>query len=245
MQKARWHHFRRLDFRNTMKNKMIRLATLLFCARLFLVAPAAQAQNPMGGAFLDRLKGLFAELKVTEDQQEKLREAFMSEIEKLMPLMADQSLSREDKMRKFQEWSDQMDVKIKPILTPEQFDKYRQKKEEWQKAGGRGPRQDPTERIRTALKCTDEEWTVLKPLVEDVSKAIRERLNLTGTREVQNLQKAIADANTPVPDIQNLMEAVRANLREKEAALKASRDRLRQVLTARQEAALLSYGILD
>jgi Spy/CpxP family protein refolding chaperone len=230
--------------RHVMKNILIRFAMVIVCAQLFAGRVAqAQPMNPLGGGFLDRLKAFFTELNLTEDQQNKIREIFMADIEKLMPLLQNQSLSREDKTRKFQEWGDQVDVKIQPILTPEQYQKYKEKKAEMQKAGQ--SRAQPLDRIKAALKTSDEESAVLKPLLEDVTKKQRERMSPVGVREIQELQKATADSGVPAADIQRLMEAVRFFQREKDVALKAARDRLREVLTARQEAVLLLYGILD
>ena len=161
-----------------------------------------------------------------------------------MPLFQDQSLSKEEKIRKFQEWGEQVDVKIQPILTPEQFQRYKEKKAEMQQKG-ESRAQQSLDRIKTALKSTDEEWMVLKPLLEEVTKKQRERLSPIGVKEIQELQKATAGPDLPAAEIQRLMEAVRAHHHETEAALKTARDRLREVLTARQEAVLLLYGILD
>lgn len=101
------------------------------------------------------------------------------------------------------------------------------------------------DRIKTALKSSDEEWTVIKPLLDEVTKKQRERLSPAGVPAIQDLQKAVADANVPAVEIQRLAAAVRSHQREQDTALKTARERLREVLTARQEAILLLYGILD
>ena len=229
-----------------MKLIPLRIVTLLVGA-WFFTAPVIHAQqpNPFGGRGLaERIGAMVRELQLTDDQQSQLREVFMAEAEKLAPLFQDQSLSREDKMRKFQEWGDQLDTKIQPILTPEQFQKYKDKKEAMKNAGQRHHPQS-LDRLKDALKSSDEEWALIKPRLEEVTSKQRERLSPAGVPAIQELQKAVGDSNVPAAEIQRLAEAVRAHHREKDAALKTARERLREVLTARQEAVLLLYGILD
>lgn len=61
---------------------------------------------------------------------------------------------------------------------------------------------------------------------------------------VEALNKAIED-HAPKDEIKAKLEAVRAELKDKEAKLEAAREDLRSVLTTRQEAALVVSGILN
>lgn len=137
--------------------------------------------------------------------------------------------------------------------------------------GGRGGRGgfDPAqmqERMLQAqkeqLKVSDEEWTVLKPLVQAVTQKQWEqrmsRFRGMGRRgrgggdgednspaEVKALRAALEDENTPAADIQAKLKAVRDANKAREAELEKAREQLRQVLTARQEAQLVLMGVLD
>jgi hypothetical protein len=140
--------------------------------------------------------------------------------------------------------------------------------------GRRGDRQrDPSQfrermlqRIQEQLNVEDEEWGAIKPLVEDVlEKQAATRTSRFGRRggrsgrrgaesggrfgvsepEAEALQKALDSETTPADEIKSKLDALRAARKEKEEALKAARDKLRAVLTARQEATLVLSGILD
>lgn len=63
--------------------------------------------------------------------------------------------------------------------------------------------------------------------------------------EAQALNTALENQNTPAPELQAKLAAYREAVKKNEAALKEGRDKLRKVLTLRQEAMLVMAGILD
>jgi hypothetical protein len=132
-------------------------------------------------------------------------------------------------------------------------------------------RQRMIERIQTQLGASDEEWQVIQPLLEDVMSKQRAA---TGARyggimmlfrprgdagggssrrfgrgapdpTVEALQKALENKDTPPAEIKAKLKALRESRAKAEAALKASREKLRAVLTLRQEAELVMLGVLD
>lgn len=125
------------------------------------------------------------------------------------------------------------------------------------------------EGIKTALKATDEEWTVLKPLIDNVNTKRREAStggfggfggfgrdrggnnnnnNETprpGQAEATALKDALASDATSVEDLKAKLAAVRNHRKTAQAGLAQAREELRKVLTVRQEAALVNMGLLE
>lgn len=135
-------------------------------------------------------------------------------------------------------------------------------------------RQRMMERFQEQLGASDEEWKVIQPLIEDVmtkqraasssrfggmAMLFRPRGEDQGGQRsprgrygrgepdpaVQALAKAIQDKNTPASEIKAKLKAVRSSRTKAEAELKAAREKLRAVLTLRQEAQLVLMGQLD
>ena len=69
------------------------------------------------------------ELDLTKDQKQQLKPILQEEARKLKALRTETGLSRQQKRQKLQEIRQDMVAKVKPILTPEQLDK-------WQKLRG-------------------------------------------------------------------------------------------------------------
>jgi len=88
---------------------------------------------PGKAAVRDRLQQISEELKLTDDQKEKLKPIFREEAGKLRELRNDKDLSREDRAAKIKTIRDDAAAKVKPILTPEQLEK-------WNKLHSEGPR---------------------------------------------------------------------------------------------------------
>lgn len=124
--------------------------------------------------------------------------------------------------------------------------------------------------IKTALKATDDEWTVIQPLLDKVEKAQIDFMmsgnfssGFGGRRggnggggpgnnpffqsspDVQALSDAVQSDATSNDDLKAKMTAVRAARKKAIDNLAAARADLQKVLTLRQEAVLLSMGILD
>lgn len=109
-------------------------------------------------------------------------------------------------------------------------------------------------RIKDELGATDKEWTVLQPRIEKVMELERATRGGFGFRrggdtnalpEAEALRQAIDDKSTSAADLQKKTEAYRAAKKKQLADLEAARAKLKEVLTARQEAVLLLNGTLD
>ena len=124
------------------------------------------------------------------------------------------------------------------------------------------------DRLKTSLKVTDEEWTVLKPLVEKVQTAQREAGagrgfggrgggpgggadpnapadTRPGAAESAALRTAVESDSTSADDLKAKLAAVRAVRKKGAADLAVAREELKKVVTVRQEAVLVSMGILE
>ena len=92
----------------------------------------------------DRVTALAAELKLTPQQQEKLRPILQEEGQKAVEIYRDTTLSRDAKMAKIKELREANRGKVKAILTPEQL-------EQWDKMR-QGRQLQPPQRVRPAAK---------------------------------------------------------------------------------------------
>lgn len=125
-------------------------------------------------------------------------------------------------------------------------------------------------RVQEELKATDEEWTAIKPLLSDVFKAqMKARPNMrgmmrrpggqggpgapgrqggmmgAGNPEAEALQTAAENDSTSNAELKDKLKAYRAAVKKNQDELKAAREKLRKVLSLRQEAKLVAMGILD
>ena len=117
------------------------------------------------------------------------------------------------------------------------------------------------EMIKTSLKATDDEWSVIQPLLEKVQTKQRETLasrfgafggrrggdrpDRSASPETDALKAALESESTSPADIKAKLEAVRAARKKATADLDQAREELRKVLTQRQEASLVMLGILE
>ena len=127
--------------------------------------------------------------------------------------------------------------------------------------------------IKTALNVSDDEWSVIQPLLDKVEQAQfafvtsanfgfgfagRRGGNgapggggagvntfFQGSPEVQALNDAVQSGSTSSDDLKAKMAAVRAARKKAQDDLTAARQNLQKVLSLRQEAALLSMSVLD
>ena len=129
-------------------------------------------------------------------------------------------------------------------------------------------RQRMMDHMKEQLKATDEEWTVIKPLLDKVMQAreagMRGRFRgmmggrrgpdnqqqpntpaQPGQAETDALRAALDDANAPADTIKTKLAAVRDAHAKSEEELKKAREALRGVLTQRQEAELVLMGMMD
>jgi hypothetical protein len=147
------------------------------------------------------------------------------------------------------------------------------------------------DRLKEALKATDEEWAVLQPLIEKVQTKQRETMTSRfggmfggrgpgggggggggggdrgagaggntgggaggggdrggdrgGSPESQALRTALESDSTSAEDLKAKLTAVREARKKSAAELEAARTDLAKVLSVRQEAVLVSMGVLD
>jgi len=88
--------------------------------------PAVTKGRPARG---ERLQQISEELKLTDEQKEKLKPVFQEQAKKARELRADKDLSKEDRLAKVKELREGMNTKLKAILTPEQLEKWNNRKE--------------------------------------------------------------------------------------------------------------------
>lgn len=139
------------------------------------------------------------------------------------------------------------------------------------------------DRLKTSLKVSDEEWSVIQPLIEKVTSKQRDaggsrfggggpsrgpggsggtpgggapssssggssdpsRSERAGSAEREALRAALENEGTSPETIKAKLAAVREIRAKSTAELTAAREDLKKVLTVRQEAVLVSYGILE
>lgn len=123
--------------------------------------------------------------------------------------------------------------------------------------------------IKERLGASDDEWKVLQPKVEKIMTAQRESRGggLGGgggfgrrggqggggdqqpTTAVgiatQDLNKALENKDTPADELAKKLAALRDAREKAKAATAAAQKELKEVLTARQEAVLVTMGMLD
>lgn len=102
------------------------LAVIAFGLSASMAVNAAETPAARGGLTnrADRVKAIAADLKLTPEQQEKLRPILLEEGQKAMEIFRDTNLSREAKMSKLKEVRDANRPKVKLILTPGQMEKW-------------------------------------------------------------------------------------------------------------------------
>src|SRR5258705_9715550 len=81
---------------------------------------ASKAANARGL----RLKEISEQLKLSDEQKEKLKPMFQERAKKVRELRDNKELSREDRVAKVKELQSNFDGKLKEILTPEQLEKW-------------------------------------------------------------------------------------------------------------------------
>ena len=121
-------------------------------------------------------------------------------------------------------------------------------------------REDMIARYQDTLEISDEEWKVVKPLLEKVvEKQFSQRMRMFrrgGGRggpggggdqpaEVQALSDTLDKANATPEEIKAKMAALREARKKEEAETQKAREDLRKVCTVKQEAKLVLSGVLD
>ena len=112
-----------------MKLTKVSLIAALIAGVMFVGSPAVQAQEKdkkgKGAEVIkERLDTLSKELNLTDEQKPKVEAALKEQGEKMRALREDTSLSDDDRREKFRGLREDMNKKMKGILTTEQYDKY-------------------------------------------------------------------------------------------------------------------------
>jgi Spy/CpxP family protein refolding chaperone len=101
---------------------MMALGGLLLCGTAAFAQDAAPQAKKRGGA--PTIEQLTTELKLTDEQKPKVEAALKEFQTKSRELRTDTSLSQEDRRTKTTALRDDLNKKMKEILTPEQLEKY-------------------------------------------------------------------------------------------------------------------------
>ena len=198
------------------------------------------------------------------DYVQKQTEAYIG----LVEVWGDPTLDGPGKVRRFRELSQDLQT-----LRTDYADVVEKAPAFDRNALERRAQDSQTSRLRDQLKATDEEWMVLEPLIREVVSLVREleglRSRSAPVREggrgllgrAQMAQRTVAEReladllkqdDVPASTIKAKLAAIRQERAERakkaaavEAKLEAARERLRELLTIRQEAVLVSEDILD
>ncbi len=76
------------------------------------------------------MQEVWRELKLTEEQRQKLRPIFQMEMEKMRALSANTNLTAQQKLEGVRALREEVAPKVKEVLTPEQYEAWRKKVEE-------------------------------------------------------------------------------------------------------------------
>jgi len=111
--------------RKAMKKDTIRLSVIVFAAlaALALCTPIVAAQDNMGGnpEAMQRLEKMSAALQLTPQQKRQVAPVIMDEAPKVKALKSDTTMPPLQKAMKMRQISEATDAKLKPILTPSQY----------------------------------------------------------------------------------------------------------------------------
>ena len=120
-----------------MRKSNITLALALFAFMMTLSLAAQDTMSAQGAApqtdkaaALQKLEKMSAALKLTPQQKQQVRPILMEEAPKLKALKTDTSLGPLQKAMKMRQIADDTDAKLKPILTPSQYQTWEQMREQ-------------------------------------------------------------------------------------------------------------------
>jgi len=134
-----------------MKTNRIILSITLALGGLLAVASAGMAQDQKAGEgrkngrqnVETRLNTMAEELKLTAEQKTKVKALLEDQAKKAEAMRGElQNLSQEERRAKMQTSREEMNKKMKEILTAEQYTKYEAQRAEMRKKGGEGKKQN-------------------------------------------------------------------------------------------------------
>jgi Spy/CpxP family protein refolding chaperone len=161
------------------------------------------------GAARERMQQVAAELKLTEEQREKLRAIIHDELDKLRGLREDTNLTREQKLEKLRSAREEISVRIKDVLTPEQFEKWKAKQGQIlggaPGAGAPGGAVTQLQQAIRELNLTDAQKEQLKPIYEQQMEKLRDLRQDTTLTMAQKLEKVKALQEEIAPKLKEVL----------------------------------------
>jgi hypothetical protein len=149
-----------------------------------------------------------------------------------------------ERMEKSREFSERM----RNAASPEERTKIMEERGAWERTRA-------IEDIRGQLEVAEAEWSVLKPRVEAVYRLVHPQPQFGGPgsmgpmspvdRSKGELRQMLANKDASADQIKAKLTALRAAQEQSRQELTKARQSLRQLLTLRQEAALVLNGLLD
>ncbi len=118
-----------------LQKNMLKLAVIVFCLAgvIAVSAPRIAAQEGMSGGMaganpeaMQKLEQMSAALKLTPAQKKEVAPILMQEAPKMKELKANTSLGPMQKAMQMRQIADDTDTKMKPILTPSQYQTWQQ-----------------------------------------------------------------------------------------------------------------------
>lgn len=118
-----------------MRNHATKLAAIIFTAALSLSMAVAQDTMAGQGAtaaqgdkaeVMQKLEKMSAALQLTPQQKQQVRPILMEEAPKLKALKSNTSLGPLQKAMQMRQIADATDAKLKPVLTPQQYQTWEQ-----------------------------------------------------------------------------------------------------------------------
>jgi hypothetical protein len=150
----------------------------------------------------------------------------------------------QERMAKSREFSERM----RNAASPEERTRIMEERNAWERTRA-------IEDIRGQLEVSDQEWSVLKPRVEAVQNLVHPQPQFAGPgntrpaspvdRSKSELRQMLGNKDTPADQIKAKLTALRVAQEHSRQELTKARQNLRQLLTLRQEAALVLNGLLD
>ena len=108
---------------------MKKLASMLFAILIAasIGAPIVSAQEPSSKEeVMAKVQQMATALQLTPEQMQKIKPIIMQEAPKIKAVKDDTTLSQMQKIAKMRKLSDGVNAQIKPILTPDQFQKLQE-----------------------------------------------------------------------------------------------------------------------
>jgi Spy/CpxP family protein refolding chaperone len=172
-------------------------AAIIGCSKTEQISgPVSSEQALFSAADLGAVSFLGSEhLDLTPEQKQQLEAAmrkYDQAVRALMEKVKSGSISREDAKAQLEALQKQLEEEIKSILTPEQYEQWKQHQQLAQQNGGLPyPLPFPLEHLARLLELTPDQVQQAKALVEQAQKEIRAAVE--SIKDPSNLRKAIED----------------------------------------------------